>query len=326
MKTRGTFTVATFAAVALLGTGGPAAAQTYPDRPIKIIVGFPPGQSTDTVARSIGQKMSEDLKQTVYVDNRPGAGGSISHEAVKNALADGYTLLMGSGGTLAINPALYRKLPYDPQKDFEPIALVSGGPLYLYTSATMPVNNLKEMIAYVKARPGKVSYGSGGNGSTANIAMEMLKRTIGIDMLHVPYKGAPAVVTDVVGGQIEFAFEAAPLIVPQAKTGRVKLLAVTSKQRSTIAPEVPTVAEQGFPEFQALTWTALMAPKGTPPAVIDKLNASVNKTLKNAEIIAQTQSSGSSTLGGTAAELQVFLRGEIARWGKAVKDSGAQID
>lgn len=309
-----------------IGGSGNVAAQAYPERPIKVIVGFPPGQATDTVARNIAQKMSEDLKQTVYVDNRPGAGGIVSHEAAKNSPPDGYTLLMGSGGTLAINPALYRKLPYDPQKDFEPIALISGGPLFLYTSATMPVNNLKELIAYVKARPGKVSYGSGGNGSTQNIAMEMLKRATNTDMLHVPYKGSPAVLTDVVGGQVQFAFEAAGLIIPQVKVGRVKLLAVSARQRSTIAPDVPTVMEQGVADFEALTWTALLAPRGTPAAIIERLNASANKALRSPDVVAQTQSTGSHVLGGTPAETKAFFRSEIERWGKAVKDSGAQID
>jgi tripartite-type tricarboxylate transporter receptor subunit TctC len=278
----------------MTGFGG-AAAQTYPDRPVRLVVGFPAGQATDIVARRIAQKMSEDLKQNVFVDNRPGAGGAISHQAVKTAVPDGYTLLMGSTATLAINPTLYRKLPYDPLKDFEPIATMTAGPLFLFAPPSTPVNNLQEMIAYVKAQPGKVSYGSPGNGTTAHIAMEMLKKAAGgIEMLHVPYKGAPAMITDVIGGQVQFAFDAAASVVPHAKAGRVKLLGVTSLQRSDALPDVPTLAEQGLAGFEAMTWAGMLAPKGTPAAIVDKLNGAVNKALKDPDVATSIGTTGSS--------------------------------
>ena len=249
--------------------------------------------------------------------NRAGAAGIIAHQAAKDSAADGYAILTGSGATLAINPSLYRKLPYDPVKDFEPIVATGGGPLYLFTSSTKPVNDLKDFIAYVKANPGKVTHGSGGNGITSHIAMEMLKKAANVDLLHVPYKGAPAVVTDIIGGQIDFAFDAGPSILPHAKSGRVKLLGVSSARRWPGTPEVPTLAEQGISGFEALTWVALLAPKGTPTAVVERLNAAANKALKSPEVTAQKETVGLAAKGGTPAELQAFIKSEMARWGNA---------
>lgn len=302
------------------------ASWAFPERPIKMIVGFPPGQSTDAVARLIAQKMGEDLKQTIYVDNKPGAAGILSHEEARRSAADGYTILMASATTLAINPTLYPRLPYDPLRDFEPVAKVSAGPLYLFTSKSTPVNNVKEFLAYVKARPGKVTYGSGGNGTSQHIAMEMLKKAADIDLLHVPYKGSPAMVTDLIGGQIDFGFEAAPSIVPHAKAGRVKLLGVTSAKRSAAQPDVPTLQEQGIAGFEAITWLAIMAPKGTPAPIVQRINLALNNALKSPEIVAQMAMTGGTPAGGTPAELRAFVVSEMARWGKAVKDSGAQVD
>ena len=326
MPTRRTICFHLGLAAATLAVGSRAAAQSYPDRSIKIVVGFPPGQATDTSARNIAAKMAETLKQTIFIDNRPGAGGSISHEAVKNAVADGYTLVMGSSGSLAINPALYRKLPYDPLKDFEPIGTVSASPLALFTATATPVGNVSELIAYVKARPGKVSYGSPGNGTTAHIAMEMFKQAAGLDMLHVPYKGSPPMITDAVSGLVQFAFDATASIVPFSQSGRVKLLGVTSAKRMPALPDLPTIAEQGVPGFEAMAWTGLLAPKGTPAPVIEALNAALNKALKHPDILAQLALTGSQPMEGTPADFRRFLQSEIARWGKAVKASGAQVD
>ena len=314
------------AMLALVVLHSSAVAQTYPDKTIRLIVGFPAGQASDTTARTIAAKMGEFLKQSIFVDNRPGAGGGISHEAAKNSTADGYTLLMGSTGTLAINPSLYRKLGYDPLKDFQPIGTVAASPLALVTTNSTPVKNVKEMIAYVKSRPGKASYASPGNGTTANIAMEMLKQLTGMDLLHVPYKGSPPMITDMIGGQPEFAFDATTSIVPIAQSGRVRLLGVTSIKRMSTLPDVPTIAEQGVPGFEALAWTGMMAPKGTPPAIVEKLNAALNKALKDPAVVAEFSRNGSYALGGTPAEFQRFLLSETERWGKAVKASGAQID
>lgn len=325
MPTRRTFTRWTVTALALCAPFA-APAQTYPERPIRMIVGFPPGNSTDSVARLIAQKMGEELKQTVFVDNRVGAAGIISHEAVKNSPPDGYTLLMGSSATLAINPTLYRKLPYDPLRDFEPVVTVSKGPLYLVASNTTPVKNFKEFVAYVKGNPGKATYGTGGNGTTQHIAMEMLKKALDLDILHVPYKGSPQMITDIIGGQINFAFDSGPSIVPHVKDGRVRALAVSATQRTLVQPDVPTVAEQGVPGFEAVAWLAIVAPRGTPAAVVQRLNAAANVALKSPEVIAQTSLTGGTLIGGTVTELSAYMRSELARWGKAVKDSGAQVD
>lgn len=303
-----------------------SAASTYPDKPIKIVVGFPAGQSSDTVARLLANKASDLLNQRVYVDNRPGAAGIISHEFVKNSQADGYTILLGSTATFAINPTLYKKLPYDPLKDFEPIVLTSGGPLVLFTSASLPVKNVQEMVAYTKSHPREVSYGSAGNGATNHVAMEMLKKKLGIEMMHIPYKGSPPMVTDVVAGQLQFGFEPISSLISLAKTGRVKLIAIASKERSPLVPDVPTFAEQGVSNYEATPWTGLVAPKGTPPDILETLNAVFNKALKDPKVVAELQKNLNTVFGGTRADFGKFMQLETEKWGKAVKDSGAQID
>jgi len=298
----------------------------WPNRPIRLVVGFPAGQSLDIGARVIALRLSEELVQSVYVDNRPGASGIIAHEFVKNAAPDGYTLLMGSGATLAINPSLYPKLPYDPIRDFTPVVLVNSSPMYLSTAASTPVNNLREMIAWVKARPGQVSYGSGGSGLTQHIAMEMLKRDAGLDMVHIPYKGSPAVVTDLIAGRVQFAFDTSTSILPHAAGGRIKLIGVSSAKRSARTSEIPTIAEQGFPGFQALTWAAMVGPAGLPVAVAEKLNAAVNRALTSPAVQEHYAKSASTINGGTAAALGQFMREEVQRWAPAVRASGAQVD
>ena len=314
------------AALSLGSLSSSALAQAYPDHAIRIVVGFPPGQTTDATARSLAAKMSETLQQAVYVDNKPGAGGSLAAEAVKNAAPDGYTLLLSSTATLAINPSLYRKLSYDPIKDFEPVARIAGSPLALFTATSTPVSNLQETLSFIKAKGGRASYGSPGNGTTAHIAMEMLKQDTGADITHVPYKGSPAMINDIVAGRVEFAFDATGSIVPFSKGGRIKLLGVTSAKRLPSVPSVPTIAEQGVPGYEVLAWTGMLAPKGTPASVIQKLNAAVNKALKDPEILAQYELTGTIAAGGTPAEFSQFLQSEVARWGKAVKASGAHID
>lgn len=303
-----------------------AQAADYPDRAIKLVVGFPAGQSTDTSARRIAQSMSETLKQSVFVDNRPGAAGLISHEAVKNAVPDGYTLLMGSTGTLSINPALYKKLPYDPLKDFEPIALVSASPLVLFTAASSPVNDLQQLRAAAKARAGKITYGSSGSGTTGHIAMEMLKKEAGIDLLHVPYKGSPPMMTDVIGGSVDVAFDTAGSVLPMVRNGRVKILGVASLKRIPNAPEVPTLAEQGLAGFEAVPWSAILAPRGTPAPILQRLNEAVAAALKDPAVLEQFTSTGSYALGGSTNHLQMHMQKELALWGKAVAISGAQVD
>jgi len=322
MPTRRELGRAGLAALSLMAGITRVHAAAYPDRTIKLVVGFPAGQSSDAAARRVAQNLSEILKQTVYVDNRPGAAGLISHEAVKNSPADGYTLLMGSTGTLAINPSLYRKLPYDPARDFEPVALFAASPLVLFAPAAAPVNNVKEFLAHVKARPGKLTYGTGGSGTTSHIAMEMLKKTADIDLLHVPYKGSPQMITDLIGGQIDFAFEPAGAVIPFAKNGRIKLLGIATAGRFNLLPELPTLAEQGV-ALEATPWTAIVVPKGTPPAVQQQLNEAINAALKNPATIEEFGRTGSYALGGSISGARKFIDDEAARWGKAVKASGA---
>ena len=324
MVNRRNFCLSAMAATSLATTWQPTLAAGYPDRPIRLIVGFPAGQSTDTSARRIAQSMSRTLGQSVFVDNRPGAAGIISHEAVKNAPADGYTLLMGSTGTLAINPWLYQKLPYDPIKDFEPVASVSASPLVLFTSVDSPVKELKQLIALAKSRPGKVSYGSSGNGTTGHIAMEMLKKEAGIDLLHVPYKGSPPMITDVIGGQVDVAFDTAGAVLAMAKGGRIKLLGIATLKRFEAAPDLPTLAEQGLTGFEAMPWSAILAPKGTPTAVVQRLNAAVNAALKDPAVLDQFISTGSYALGGPPSQLQSYLAQEHATLGQGRGRLGAR--
>ena len=329
MSNRRAFMLAASTA-ALLGTVLPRASaqqRTFPSRPIQLVVGFPPGQASDVGARLIALKMGEALEgATVFVDNKPGAAGIIAHQFVKNAEANGYTMLYGSSGTLAINPTLYRKLPYQPLKDFAPVALLNSSPMFLAAPTELPVKNFEDMVAYVKARPGQISYGSSGNGATQHIAMELLKKEAGLDMVHVPYKGSPPMVTDLIAGRIQFAFDVSTSILPHAKAGRVRLLGISSAERLPIAPDVPTIAEQGLPGFEALTWAGLLVPAGTPAAVVETLNAAVNQALKNPDAIEHYARTGSTVKGGTAAAFGSFMEREIAKWSKAVIASGAQVD
>jgi len=327
MKTqRRTLIACALAALAPFTAVQAATDASYPSRPIRIVVGFPSGQAIDGVARFFAQKLGEELKQSVIVDNRPGASGIIAHEHVKHAAPDGYTLLITSGATMAINPALFKKLSYDPIKDFTPVIHTNSTPMFLAANAAVPVASFADMVAYVKARPGKLAYGSGGSGLTQHIAMEMLKKAAGIDLLHVPYKGSPAMVTDLIGGQVQFAFDTSTSILPHASNGRVKLLGVTSLTRSAAAPNVPTLAEQGLPGFEALTWAGLVAPAGTPPAIVEKVNSAMNRVLGKPETATYLAGIGATANGGTAADFDQFIRKEMQRWGTAVKDSGAQVD
>ena len=325
MKALQTLARISFIALSLIGASASVVASGYPDRPVKVVVGFPAGQSTDLRARMLAQGMATLLKQAVIVDNRPGAAGGTSHVAVKNAPPDGYTLVMGTAGTLAINPSLYDKLPYDPIKDFEPVALFAGSPMVLFTSIASPVNNYREFVAHVSARPpGTITYGSAG--SAAHIAMEMLKKQAGLDLLRVPYKGSPQMITDLIGGQIDFAFEPIGTLLPLLKGGRVKILGFGSLNRNPALPHLPTLAEQGLTGFEAVSWTAILAPKGTPATIVQQLNEAIDKVVKDPAIVEEFARNGSFPMGGTAAAAGKYIREENARWGKAVKAAGAQAD
>ncbi|MGO4328149.1 Bug family tripartite tricarboxylate transporter substrate binding protein [Cupriavidus sp. 2TAF22] len=257
-----------------------AAAQgSYPSKPIQLVLPFPPGGATDVVGRLVGQKLGERLGQTVIVDNRPGAGTVVGASYVAKSAPDGYTLMATSGTTFTVNPAVYPRLPYDPQKSFEPIGLIGSTGLILLANHDVPVNNLKEFVAAAKADPGKYSYGSFGAGTTAHFAGEALLNLTGIKMLHVPYKGSSPAMTDLIGGQIPFSVDTVAAAIPQLKSGKIKAIAVTTAKRSSLLPNVPTVAESGYPGMDASTWIALVAPRGLPPEVKAKLEKALAEAI-----------------------------------------------
>lgn len=326
MTTRRAFAAATASVLGAAAMPRGARGAGFPERPLRLVVGFPPGQSLDIVARIVAERLAVVLGQPVVIENRAGAAGIIAHEIVKNAPPDGYTLLITSSGPLAINPTLYKRLPYDPIRDFTPVVLVNASAMYLVARATMPVSNVREMIALVKANPGKFTYGSGGSGVTQHIAMEMLKDAAGLDLLHVPYKGSPAMVTDLLAGNVDFCFEPSTSILPHVRTGRVKVLGISSAKRSDVTPEVPTVAEQGVPDYEARTWAGILAPAGTPAPVVEQLNKILNTILASSDVGGRIRHNGSVPGGGTPAEFAELIRSEIVRWGRAVKASGAQVD
>jgi tripartite-type tricarboxylate transporter receptor subunit TctC len=298
---------------------------TYPDHPVRIIIGTPPGDSGDAIVRMLASMLAKATGQSFVVDNRPGAHGIIAAEAAKIAAADGYTLLASSGGPMAINPSLYKKLPYDSLRSFEPVVPISSGGLYLVVNNDLPVKNIQELVAYAKARPGKLSYGSGGSGTTQHLAMEMLKKTMGLDIVHVPYKGSPAVLQGLIGGQIQLAFDAGA-VLPQIQGGKVRLIGVTSEARSADAPDVPTLIEQGVPAFRTLVWSGLFAPAGTPGPVVARLNELVNQALRDPSFAKQLRLQGGEPAGGSSVDFRNFLAAEINIWSKAVADSGATVD
>ncbi len=298
----------------------------YPNRPVKILVAFPAGQATDLVARALGQKLSESLGQPFVVENKAGAGGIIGTDLGAKSAPDGYTLIMSSSGPLAVNPGLYRKLPYDPIKDFVPITLAAIVPLFLVAHPSFPANSVKELVAYAKSKPGRVDYASGGNGVTNHLAMELFKSAAGLFMVHVPYKGGPPALNDLIAGQVSVMFETGPGALPHVKTGRLKALAVGSVTRSSAMPNLPTVAESGYPGFEAVAWIGLVAPTGTPQPIVNKLNAEVLKALKMPDIRERFLALGADPVGNSPEEFGSYIKSEIAKWGKAVKSSGAQVD
>lgn len=298
----------------------------WPSRPVRLLTGTPAGDSTDASARQIAQRLSVALGQSVFVENKPGAHGFIVSEAVKNAPKDGYTLLMSSGGQMAINPSLYRKMPYDPVKDFMPIVQINNGFLYLAVNNELPVKSVPEFIAFAKERAGKLNYGSGGSGTTQHLTMEMLKKRSGIAISHVPYRGSPLVLQDLIGGSVDCAFDAGASILPQARQGKVRLIGVTSPVRLPSSPDIPTFIEQGLPGFESRVWSGLFAPTGTPASVVQRLNQAVNDMLREPGFVDFIHRSGGEPAGGTSEALASFLSAEIAKWAPVVRESGAQVD
>ena len=316
-----------FAAAALLCACTQAWAQgAYPNRPVKVIVAFPPGQATDQAARAISQKLSENLGQQFFVENRPGAASIIGSEAAAKSPNDGYTLFMGSSGSLAVNPGMYAKLPYDPIRDFTPIALTLKVPFYLVVHPTVPGATVKDLVGYLKANPGKVNFGSAGNGASNHLSTELFKSTMGVSMVHVPYKGSPPAVTDLLACQIGLMFETGPLIFPHVKSGRLKIIATGNSQRATSMPDLVTIAESGYPGFETVGWAGFLAPTGTPKEITTKINAEIVKILSTNEIKDRFVALGAELLSSTPEEFGAYIKSETAKWGKVIKESGAKAD
>jgi len=311
----------------LLLLSSAAFAQTnYPETTVRILVGFPPGTAPDVVARAMSDKLGASLGKPVVIENITGANGNIACDRAAKSPPDGYTLVMCGNGSLIFGPSLYSKLPYDPVKDFVPVAGIATVPLILVTNPGFQAGSLKELVALAKAQPGKVDYASGGIGVTNHLVMEMFRSAAGVQLNHVPYKGGPPAVTDLIGGQINVMFETSVAVLPFVRQGKLRALAVSSARRIAAAPELPTVAELGYPGFSGVPWVAIMAPAHTPAAVVAKLNGEINKALQSKETRDYFTSQGVEPMVMTPDELGGFVKSEIAKWTRAVKDSGAKAD
>ena len=316
--------------IALSGLALAAQAQTaanYPNKPIRMIVPFSAAGTTDILARAIGQELTKAWGQPVVVENRPGAGGNTGADVVAKAPADGYTLLMGAVSPMAINVTLYYpKLPYDVVKDFAPVTLVATVPNLLVVHPSVPVTTVKELIALAKAKPGQLTFASSGNGTSIHLSGELFKSMAGVDMLHIPYKGSGPAITDLIGGQVNMMFDNMPSVLAQVKGGKLRAIAVTTRERSPALPEVPTIAESGLPGFDASSWFGIFAPAGTPKDIVAKLSTAVAKSLHTTEMKERLAGQGAVAVGNTPEQYGEFVKTEIAKWAKVVKASGAKID
>lgn len=311
-------------AAATLSLG--AAAQAYPTKPITIVVPFSAGGTTDILARLVGQYLTTELGQPVVVDNKAGAGGNIGGALAAKAPADGYTLFMGTVGTHAINAALYKKMPFDHVKDFAPLSRVANVPNLLVAHPSQPFKTVPEMIAYAKANPGKINFGSPGNGASPHLSGELFKSMAKVDLTHIPYKGSAPAVSDLLGNQIAIMFDNMPSVIPHVRSGKLRAIAISTAKRSPELPDVPTIAEAGVPGYEAVSWFGLFAPAATPKPVLDKLSAALSKVLANPEVQKKISAQGGETVNETPAQFAAFIRSETTKWGKVVKESGATVD
>lgn len=315
--------VACGATLACASTPALTAESTYPSRPIRFIVPNGAGGTTDLVARSVAPKLADMLGQQVVVDNRPGSGGIIGTEIVARATPDGHTLLMGTIGNIAISPALYRKLAYDSLRDFAPVTQLASAAYMVLVQPSLAAKSVKELAALAKARPGALNFGSAGSGTGSHLAAELFKSVAGIDIVHVPYKGGSPAMADLLGGQLQLMFNGIPSSMPHFRGGRLRALAVTTPERSAVAPELPTIAEAGFPGAEATSWTGILVPAATPAPVIAKLNSAFVKSLRFADVAARLTADGAVPVGNGAAEFGAYIRSEFVKWAKVVKASGA---
>jgi tripartite-type tricarboxylate transporter receptor subunit TctC len=314
------------AVVLALGATAAPAQTAFPEKPVRFVVGFTPGGPSDILARALGQKLADHWRSQVLIENRPGAGGNVAAEAVARAPADGYTWLLGNNSILATNQSLYKSLGYDPVRDFAPVALVAIQPNILVVNPDVPAKSVRELIALAKSRPGRLNYASSGSGAAAHLAGELFKAMTGVDMVHVPYKGAQPALTDVIAGQAQLMFATSASVIPYVKAGRLRALAVTSARRSPSVPELPTVAEAGVPGFEAITWHGVVVPAATPPALVERLNRDIVAALGERDLRERLESLGAEVASGTPQDFARYIAAEIPKWTKVVKDSGARAE
>lgn len=325
MRTR----VVTFCATATALSAfaiAPASAEPYPDHPIRIVVPAAAGSVPDIFVRRLSDHMSHTLGQPIIVDNRAGANGFIGAEAAARARPDGYTLVYGAVNVLAINPALYSQMPYDPVRDFAPVSLIGRGYPILIVNPGLPVKTMSEFIEYARARPGKVTYGSPGVGSLQHIAAELFEQLTGVDLVHVPYKNQPQVMTDLIGGQLDASIEYPSVAVPQIRAGKVRALVIVGPRRKPAIPEVPTAPEMGLPAFQAAGWSGFLVPAGTPREIVDKLNKAVIAALAQPQFLEWIAGNGTEAVPSTPEEFASYIKAETAKWSKVVKDAKVKVE
>jgi tripartite-type tricarboxylate transporter receptor subunit TctC len=318
--------VAAMAIIAAIAGVAPAFAQPYPAKPIRLVVPFPPSGATDIVARALAQKLGDALGTSIVVDNRPGAGGTIGSDLVAKAAPDGYTLLLSTTSTHSIAPSLYARLPYSVERDFAPVIHVADATNILVVTPSLPVTNVRELIALAKAKPGEFNYASSGNGTIVHLTAELFAASAGIKLTHVPYKGTALALTDLMTGQVSILFDNIVSALPHVKDGKLKALAVTSAKRSPLVPELPTVSESGLPGFVSDTYFGVFAPAATPPEIVARLNGAINRILAAPEFQERLATLGAQAAGGTPGEFALIVKSESAKWAKVVKESNVRAD
>ena len=315
---------ATLAALCILAGG--AYGQAWPDRPIKFIVAAPAGSSLDVLARTISDKLKDRLGQPVVVEDRPAAGGTAATDLVAKSAPDGYTMVISFNGPLAFGPHLYAKLPYDPQKDLAPVIITSSQPNVLVVNASLPIHSTKELIAYAKSNPGKLNYASVGNGSSSHLTMELLKATAGVDIVHVPFNGSPPAVTATIQGETQMMFAVMQPLQAQIQAGKLRAIAVTTAKRFALLPDLPTIAEAGYPGFEALAWNGVLVAAATPRAIIQRLNAEINAIVKDPTVKSALNAQGFELVGGTPEDFARLISSESGKWAPVIVKTGAKID
>ena len=314
------------ASIVALASSCAFGAEVYPAKPVRLVITFPAGGPTDVIVRLVGQRLTEEWKQPTIIDNRGGAGGIVGTEIVAHAAPDGYTFLVGTAGGMTINPALHPKLSYDPFRDFAPVGMLVTNPQILVAHPSVAAKNVKELVALAKARPGQLNFASAGSGTATHLGLELLKLTTGLDAVHVPYKGGAPAITDLISGQVQLLWVSIPSVLPHVKAGRLRALAVSTARRSASAPDVPTVAESGYPGFEYSNWNALFAPAGTPPAIVKRVNGAIVRVLKEPDVAQRLSSQGADPAPGSPEELARYMRTDHERWKKVIRTANIRAE